>query len=159
LRETIRIRQATEKDIATISKTLTEWLEWKVPRELSIKRAIENKELLVADRKGIVIGFVHYVMHEDIVDGGLNAFITCFYVAPEFRNHRIGSLLLDRVIKDAIRKRAVGIETSTASPDARRFYERHNFKQFLGKWTMGEVFLEFDMKNRPPKKRRQGRLG
>jgi len=154
LRKTIRIRQATKKDISTISKTITEWLEWKVPRELSIKRAMENKELLVADRKGTVIGFVHYVMHEDVVDGGLNAFITCFYVAPEFRNQRIGSLLLDRAIDDAVRKGAVGIETSTASPDARRLYERHNFKQFMGKWTMGEVFLELDMEKKSPKKRR-----
>lgn len=146
MRKTIRIRQATKKDISTISKTITEWLEWKVPRELSIKRAVENKELLVADQRGTVIGFVHYVMHEDVVDGGLNAFITCFYVSPEFRNQRIGSLLLDRAIDDAVRKGAVGIETSTASPDARRLYERHNFKQFTGKWTMGEVFLELDMK-------------
>ena len=154
MRKTIRIRQATKKDISTISKTLTEWLDWKVPRELSIKRAMENKELLVADRKGTVIGFVHYVMHEDVVDGGLNAFITCFYVSPEFRNQRIGSLLLDRAIDDAARKGAVGIETSTASPDARRLYERHNFKQFMGKWTMGEVFLELDMEKKSLKKRR-----
>jgi ribosomal protein S18 acetylase RimI-like enzyme len=154
LQKTIRIRQATKKDILTISKTLTEWLEWKVPRELSIKRAVENKELLVADLKGRVIGFVHCVMHEDVVDGGLNAFITCFYVAPEFRNQRIGSLLLDRAIDDAVRKGAVGIETSTANPDARRLYERHGFKQFMGKWTMGEVFLELDMEKKSPKKRR-----
>lgn len=150
--KTIRIREATNKDILTISKTIAEWLKWKIPREFSIKHAIENKELLVADRKGIVIGFVHYVMHEDVMDGGLNAFITCLYVAPEFRNKRTGSLLLDRAIKDAIRRGAVGIETSTASPDARRFYERHNFKQFMGKWTMGEVFLELDMQKKRPKK-------
>ena len=152
--KTIRIRQATKKDILTISKAIAEWLDWKVPRELSIKRAVENKELLVADRKGTVVGFVHCVMHEDVVDGGLNAFITCFYVAPEFRNQRIGSLLLDRAVGDAVRKGAVGIETSTASPDARRLYERHGFKQFMGKWTMGEVFLELDVEKKRSKKRR-----
>jgi GNAT superfamily N-acetyltransferase len=93
-------------------------------------------------------------MHEDVVDGGLNAFTTCFYLALEFRNQRIGSLLLDRAIDDAVRKGAVGIETSTASPDARRLYERHGFKQFMGKWTMGEVFLELNMAKKRPKKRR-----
>jgi len=149
----IRIRQATKKDILTISKALTKWLEWKVPRESSIKRAVENKELLVADREGAVIGFIHCVMHEDVIDGGLNAFITCFYVAPEFRNQRIGSLLLERAIDDAVRKGAVGIETSTASPDARRLYERHGFKQFIGKWAMGEVFLELNMEKKLPKNR------
>ena|SRR5271157_511602 len=146
----ISIHEASEKDISTISMTLAEWLEWNVPRESSIKRAIENKELLVAYQKGAVIGFVHYVMHEDIVDGGLNAFITCLYVAPKFRNQKIGSLLLDRAIEDAVRKGASGIETSTASPEARRFYERHNFKQFMGKSTMGEIFLELDMGKKPP---------
>ncbi|MGA3192365.1 MAG: hypothetical protein ABSD73_07610 [Candidatus Bathyarchaeia archaeon] len=55
--KTIRIRQATKKDISTISKSIAEWLDWKVPRELSITRAVENKELLVADRKGTVVGF------------------------------------------------------------------------------------------------------
>ena len=149
----IRIRQATMKDILTISKALTKWLEWKVSRESSIKRAVEKKELLVADREGAVIGFIHCVMHEDVIDGGLNAFITCFYVAPEFRNQRIGSLLLERAIDDAVRKGAVGIETSTASPDARRLYERHGFKQFIGKWAMGEVFLELNMEKKLPKNR------
>lgn len=152
MRDTIRIREGTNKDISTISKIIEEWLEWKVPRELSIKLAVKNNEILVADKKGKVIGFIHYVMHEDIIDGGLNAFITCFFVEEEFRNERIGSLLLDRAIKDATRKGAVGIETSTASPDARRLYERHNFRQFMGKWTMGEVFLELDMEKAPPKR-------
>lgn len=155
MRETIRIRQATNKDISTIGKTIEEWQKWKTSRELSIKRAIENKELLVADRKGKVLGFIHCVMHEDIIDGGLNAFITCFYVEAEFRSKGVGSLLLDRVIEDAIRKGAVGIETSTASPEARRLYERHNFRQFMGIWTMGEVFLELDMKKASPRKHRQ----
>lgn len=122
-----------------------EWLTWRTPREESIKRAVENKELLVADQNGKVTGLIHCVMHEDIIDGGLNSFTTCFYIAPEFRNKGIGSELLDRAIKDAIEKGAAGIETSTASPDARRFYEAHHFKQFMGNWTMGEVFLELDI--------------
>jgi hypothetical protein len=51
----------------------------------------------------------------------------------------------EKAIKDALDKGAVGIEVSTASPDARRLYERHHFKQFMGKGTMGEVFLELDI--------------
>lgn len=102
-------------------------------------------ELLVADQQGKAIGFIHQVMHEDIIGGGLNSFITCFYVAPEFRSTGVGSGLLRRAIKDALDKGSVGIEASTASPDARRLYERHHFKQFMGKGTMGEVFLELDI--------------
>ena len=145
MRENIRIRQATKKDISTIDRIIAEWLNWRAPREESIKRAVENKELLVANKNSEVIGFIHCVMHEDIIDGGLNSFITCFYIGPEFRNKGIGSELLDRAIKDALDKGALGIESSTASPIARRFYERHHFKQFKGNWTMGEVFLELDM--------------
>jgi GNAT superfamily N-acetyltransferase len=145
LKDVTRIRYATGKDVFAIDRTIAEWLNWRTPREESIRRAVENRELCVADRKGEVIGFIHYVMHEDIIDGGLNSFITCFYVAPEFRNKGIGSKLLNKAINDALDKGAVGIETSTANPDARRLYEMHHFKQFMGKWTMGEVFLELDM--------------
>lgn len=145
MRQVSRIRRATEKDVSTIDRTIMDWLGWRTPREESIRRAIENKELLVADQNGKVTGFIHCVMHEDIIDGGLNSFITCFYVAPEFRNKGIGFELLDRAINDALEKGAVGIETSTASPDARRLYEAYHFKQFMANWTMGEVFLELDI--------------
>lgn len=143
--KSIRIRLAAKKDISAIEKSIAKWLNWEIPREESIKRAIGKKELIVADQRGIVIGFIHQAIHEDIVDGGLNSFITCFYVAPESRNTGVGSRLLRRAIKDALDEGAVGIEVSTASPDARRFYERHHFKQFIGKGTTGEAFLELDI--------------
>jgi len=149
LRGSIKIRRATEKDISSIKKYIVEWLDWETPREESIKRAIKNKELLVADQQGRVIGFIHHVMHEDIIDGGLNSFITAFYVAPECRNKGVGSILLRRAIQDALDKGAVEIETSTASRDARRLFERHHFKQFMGKGMRGpcgEVFLELDIR-------------
>jgi GNAT superfamily N-acetyltransferase len=99
----------------------------------------------VAGRKNELIGSIHRVMHEDIIDGGLNSFVTCFYVTPEFRNKGIGSKLLDRAMNDALGRGAVGIEASAANPDARRLYETHHFRQFIGNRTMGEVFLELDM--------------
>jgi GNAT superfamily N-acetyltransferase len=146
LRASIRIRRATERDVSDIEKAVAKWLNWEIKREESIKRAIRNKELLVADREGNVVGFIHYIMHEDIVDGGLNCFITAFYVASKFREKGVGSSLLEAAIEDALDKGAVGVETSTANPDARRFYEKYCFKQFMGRWSMGEVFLELDRK-------------
>jgi ribosomal protein S18 acetylase RimI-like enzyme len=140
----VRIRLAVKRDVSAIEKSISKWLNWEIPREESIKRAIRKKELLVADQQENVIGFIHQVMHEDIIDSGLNSFITCFYVVPEFRGRGVGSRLLRRAIKDALGKAAVGVEVSTASRDARRFYERHHFKQFMGNGTMGEVFLELD---------------
>jgi len=154
LSKSIKIRRGTERDVSRIAKAVAQWLNWEVPREESVRRAIGNKELLVAHYKDQVIGFIHYVMHEDIIDGGLNCFITAFYVAPEYREKGVGSKLLVAAMQDALDKGAVGIETSTASPDARRLYERHHFKQFMGKWTMGEVFLELDMKEYEHKPKR-----
>jgi ribosomal protein S18 acetylase RimI-like enzyme len=146
LRGSVNIRRATEKDIPVITASITKWLDWDVPRKRSIEQAIKNDELLVAELEGRVEGFIHYVLHEDIIDGGTNAFITCLYVAPEERNKRLGSMLLTEALRDSLKRGVVGVETSTANPDARRFYERHHFKQFMGKWTMGEVFLELDTK-------------
>jgi GNAT superfamily N-acetyltransferase len=146
LRRPIRIRRATQKDISIIEKSIVRWRNWQTPREKSIKHAAENGELLVAEKQGKVVGFIHYILHEDIIDGGLDSFITAFYVAPEFRNRRVGSSLLKEAIRDALDRGAVGIEASTANPDARRLYEKHHFRQFMGEWTMGEVLLELDMK-------------
>lgn len=147
--ERIRIRRAISEDTLAIESDIIGWLHWKTPREASIRRAVENGELLVAaNRENKVVGFIHTVMYEDIIDGGPVSFITSFYVDPEFRNKGVGSRLLKRAIAYSIKKGAIGIKTSTASPDARRLYEAHHFKQFMGDWTMGEVFLELDMKAR-----------
>jgi GNAT superfamily N-acetyltransferase len=146
LSERIRIRRAISEDTLAIESAITEWLHWKTPREASIKRAVGNGELLVAtNRENAVIGFIHTVMYEDIIDGGPVSFITSFYVDPESRSKGVGSRLLKRAIAYSIKEGAIGVKTSTASPDARRFYEAHHFKQFMGDWTMGEVFLELDM--------------
>jgi len=145
LRKVIRIRHAAKKDISAIDRRIVEWLNWRTRRVESIRRAVENKEILVAYLDSKVVGFIHCPLHEDIIDGGLNSFITCFYVAPEFRNRGIGSKLLDKATEEALNKGAVGVEASTASPDAMRLYEAHHFKQFMGNWTMGEVFLELDV--------------
>ena len=100
----------------------------------------------MAEWQDEIVGFIHCAILEDVIDGGPNGFITAFYVSPEFRNKKIGSSLLQKAIQNALKKGVVGISTSTANPSARRLYEKHNFKQFMGEWTMGEVFLEMDMK-------------
>ena len=140
-----KVRRAREEDISVIDGYITEWLDFDTNREESIRRAVKNKELLVADYKGKLLGFIHYVMHEDIIDGGSNSFITAFYVLPEFRNKGVGSKLLQAAIEDGVQRGALEIEASTADPTARRLYEKHHFQQFMGKWTMGEVFLELDI--------------
>jgi len=140
-----KIRKARGEDTSVIDGYITEWLNFGADREESIRRAVDNRELLVADYRGKLLGFIHYVMHEDIIDGGPNSFITALYVLPEFRNKGVGSKLLQAAIRDALERGALEIEASTANPDARRLYEKHHFDQFMGKWTMGEVFLELNL--------------
>ena len=90
-----------------------------------------------------IIGFLHYVIHEDVIDGGRNTFITAFYVSPGYRRKGIGSRLLKSAVDDSLKRGVVGIETSTIHRLAKKLYERHHFRQTMG--DMGEVFLELDI--------------
>jgi GNAT superfamily N-acetyltransferase len=147
----IRVRRGEKRDIKTINEHIAEWLNLKIndmeerKRESEIRKAVEKKQLMVGIYKGKRIGFIHYVMHEDIIDGGSNSFITAFFVSSQHRNKGVGSALLKAAIDDALGRGARGVETSVENPDARRLYERHNFEQFMGNWTMGEVFLELNI--------------
>jgi GNAT superfamily N-acetyltransferase len=139
------IRRPEHTDALAVDSLLSKWFDWKPDsgRLSSIHRAISKRELLVAEVNSRVSGFIHYVMHEDIIDGGPNSFITAFYVSPEFRGQGVGTLLLDRAISDSLARGAVGVETSTIVASAKKLYERHHFKETVG--DIGEVFLELDV--------------
>jgi len=113
-----------------------------IDRSNAIGRATRNKEILVAEENGSVVGFIHGVLHEDIIDGAPNLFITSFFVVADRRNAGIGSTLLNASIQYAIKNKATEIETSTMSRDARRLFERFGFIQ-----RDGEVFLELNSRN------------
>lgn len=97
----------------------------------------------MAEAGSKVIGFIHFVMHEDVVDGGPNAFITAFYVSPAHRGQGVGSRLLRAAVADALNRDAVGVETSTIRRSAKNLYERCHFKQTVG--DIAEAFLELDI--------------
>ena len=138
----LTVRRAAKTDAHAVDSLLSEWFDWKPDsgRLDSIHRAITNREVLLAEVNNLVIGFIHYVMHEDIIDGGPNSFITAFYVSPSYRGKRLGTLLLEGAIADSLAMGAVGVETSTLHTLAKKLYERHHFKQTMG--DVGEVFLE-----------------
>lgn len=108
-----------------------------------MQRAIRKGEVAVAQRGSIIVGFTYYVVREDIIDGGPNSFIPALYVAPAYRNKGVGFPLLERAIFDSRSRGVVGIETSTIHSRAKKFYERHRFKQTFG--DMGETFLELNV--------------
>ncbi|TMI24542.1 GNAT family N-acetyltransferase, partial [Candidatus Bathyarchaeota archaeon] len=100
----LTVRRAAKTDAHAVDSLLSEWFDWKPDsgRLDSIHRAITNREVLLAEVNSLVIGFIHYVMHEDIIDGGLNSFITAFYVSPAHRGKGIGTLLLNESIADSL---------------------------------------------------------
>lgn len=139
------VREANMADTNSVDILLAEWLDFKpsTGRLESIRRAISNRELIIAEANQRVIGFIHYVLHEDIIDGDPNSFITAFYVTKSHRSKGVGTELLEHAIADSLARGAVGVETSTIHSEARKLYERLHFKQTVG--DIGEVFLELDL--------------
>jgi len=132
-------------DALSVDALLAEWFDWKPEsgRLESVRRAVQKRELLVAKVHSRIIGFIHYVMHEDIIDGAPNSFISAFFVTESYRRKGVGTLLLEAAITDSLARGAVGVETSTIHALARKLYERLHFKQTMG--DIGEVFLELDL--------------
>jgi len=77
-------RRALITDALAVDNLLSEWFDWKPSsgRIGSVRRAVKNRELLVAETGSKIVGFIHYVMHDDVIDGGANSFISAFYVTP-----------------------------------------------------------------------------
>jgi GNAT superfamily N-acetyltransferase len=158
LSNALAVRRALMRDALAVDKLLSEWFDWKPSsgRLDSVRRAVKKRELLVAEAGSRIIGFVHYVMHEDVIDGAPNSFISSFFVTQTYRRRGVGTLLLEEAITDSLARGAVGVETSTIQAVARKFYEKHDFKQTMG--DIGEVFLELDVdKYLQVKKRREAK--
>jgi GNAT superfamily N-acetyltransferase len=141
----IAVRRALMTDALSVDALLSEWFDWKPKsgRLGSVRRAVRKRELLVAKMGSRIIGFIHYVIHEDIIDGAPNSFISAFFVTESYRRRGVGTLLLEGAITDSLARGIVGVETSTIHALARKLYEKHYFKQTIG--DIGEVFLELDV--------------
>lgn len=151
----IVVRRALISDAPSVDSLLSEWFDWNPTsgRLESVRRATRKRELLVAKVGSRTVGFIHYVMHEDVIDGAPNSFISAFFVTQSWRRKGVGTRLLEEGIKDSLARGAVGVETSTTHAKARELYERHHFKQTMG--DIGEVFLELDVDEYLKKKERR----
>jgi GNAT superfamily N-acetyltransferase len=139
------VQWARVKDAPRLDFLVDEWLNWRprTGRVGSIKRAILNNEILVAEAGSSIIGFIHFILHEDVVDGAPNGFITAFYVQEDYRGRGIGGRLLRSAVMASVKRGATFIETSTLHSGAKAFYERHGFRQISG--DIAEAFLELDV--------------
>ena len=57
----------------------------------------------------------------------------------------VRSIDLQAAIENSLERGALVVKASVANPEARKLYEKHHFEQFMGKWTMGEIFLELNV--------------
>jgi hypothetical protein len=73
----IVVRRALMTDALSVDALLSEWFDWKPKsgRLESVRRSVRKRELLVAEVGSRIIGFIHFVTHEDIIDGAPNSFI------------------------------------------------------------------------------------
>jgi hypothetical protein len=58
-----------------------------------------------------IIGWIRYIMHEDIIDGGPNDFVSVFYVSKADRGKGVGTVLPEREIRNSLARCAVAVET------------------------------------------------
>jgi GNAT superfamily N-acetyltransferase len=117
-------------DAFSVDALLSEWFDWKPKsgRLESVRRAVRKRELLVAEVGSRIIGFIHYVMHEDIIDGAPNSFISAFFVTKSDRRRGVGTLLLEAAIMDSLARGAVGVETSKDSRVGKKIVRKTSFQ-------------------------------
>lgn len=97
---------------------------------------IEFGDVLVAEANGKILGFAVLEISEG------RAELDGLFVEPEHWRKRIGSALVEAVIREA-RRKGLTVLTVVASPSARAFYERCGFTvedatetRFGPAWTM-----------------------
>ncbi len=78
--------------------------------------------------------------HQELADGKHRAYIYGFRIQRPYRDHGVGSRLLEKVESDLIRRRFkwVTLNVGRQNPKALRFYERHGYRIIAtdpGKWS------------------------
>jgi len=101
------------------------------------KVAILSRE---GDKKRVV-GFISLSFNFTIHDLGLVATINELVIDENYRNKRIGSILLKNAIEEAKSRGCTEIEVSSSleRKDAHLFYKKHNFEE-VGKFFSKELY-------------------
>ena len=105
----ILIREAKESDLLTIRKLTLELIEAMGNTEgIDIKLIAENcrnlfskanSYILVAEIKGVVVGFINFTTRKTILHRGLSGLIDELTIAKSYRGKGIGRKLLSSAIK------------------------------------------------------------
>jgi N-acetylglutamate synthase-like GNAT family acetyltransferase len=100
--------------------------------KVAILRNKENREK--------IIGFISLVFNLAIHDLGLVATINEIVIDKNYRNKRVGSILLENAIGDAKSRGCTEIEVSSSlgRKTAHQFYKKHGFEE-VGKFFSKEI--------------------
>jgi len=137
----ILIREAKESDLLTIVKLTLELIEAMGDTEgIDIKLIAENcrnllseanSYILVAEKKGVVVGFVNLTTHKTILHRGLSGLIDELIIAKSYRGKGIGKQLLSSAIEKSRQLGCCEVEVSTEKTNikAREFYRQCGFTE------------------------------
>jgi len=146
----ILIREAKESDLLTIGKLTLELIEAMGDTEgIDIKLIARNcrnllseanSYILVAEIKGVVVGFVNFTTRKTILHRSLSGLIDELIVDKSYRGKGVGKQLLSSAIKKSRKLGCCEVEVSTEKTNAkaREFYRQCGF-------TERGVFFEIDL--------------
>ncbi len=137
----IIIREAKASDLLTIGKLTLKLIEAMGDTEgIDIKLIAENcrdllseanSHILVAEIKGVVVGFLNFTTRKTILHRGLSGLIDELIVAKSYRGKGIGRQLLSSAIKKSRQLGCCEVEVSTEKTNikAREFYKQYGFTE------------------------------
>ena len=137
----ILIREAKASDLLTIGKLTLELIEDMGNTEgIDINLIAENcrnllseanSYILVAEVKGIIVGFVNFTTRKTILHRGLSGLIDELIVPKSYRGKSIGRKLLLSAIKKSRQLGCCEVEVSTEKTNmkAREFYRQCGFTE------------------------------
>ena len=137
----IIIREAKASDLLTIGKLTLELIEAMGDTEgIDIKLIAENcrdllseanSHILVAEIKGVVVGFLNFTTRKTILHRGLSGLIDELIVAKSYRGKGVGKQLLSSAVEKSRQLGCCEVEVSTEKTNikAREFYKQYGFTE------------------------------
>ncbi len=137
----IIIREAKESDLLTIRKLTLELIEAMGDTEgIDIKLIAKNCQnflseansyILVAEIRGVVVGFVSFTTRKTILHRGLSGLIDELIIAKGYRGKGLGKQLLSSSIEKSRQLGCCEVEVSTEKTNikAREFYRQCGFTE------------------------------
>lgn len=114
------ISKLTKEDVQEVTKLGT-ILNPNFTKLFHIENLNQNEAIFIYKENNIIKGFIHIQNGLDIID------LLNIIVKPEYRNHRIGSVLLKYII-DNKKDKKIMLEVRSKNINAIKLYQKYDFK-------------------------------